>query len=89
MATLIDLGFNTFLSFGREWGRFGVVIPGLMGTPGATSWTLLGIALLLLSVSSHGSYQKAHVKARSSSAADSTFVSGHLVAFADRVFVRG
>jgi signal transduction histidine kinase/PAS domain-containing protein/ActR/RegA family two-component response regulator len=38
---------NTLLMFGREWGRVGVVVPGRMGPPGALSWTLLGVALVL------------------------------------------
>jgi PAS domain S-box-containing protein len=47
-ASGIDLGINTFLMFGREWGRAGVVIPGLMGPPSAVSWTLIGTSLLFL-----------------------------------------
>lgn len=38
---------NTLLLFDRPWGRTGVVDPGRMGPPGATSWTLVGIALIL------------------------------------------
>lgn len=49
IATNIDLGFiNTILMFGREWGRAGVISPGRMGPPASTSWTLLGIALVLI-----------------------------------------
>lgn len=47
IATEIDLGINTLLMFGREWGRGGVIAPGRMGTPGAVSWTLIGSALVL------------------------------------------
>ena len=44
----IDLGrLNTFLMFGREWGRGSTVSPGRMGPPGAVSWTLLGTAFLI------------------------------------------
>ena len=39
---------NTFLLFDRQWGRTGVIDPGRMGPPGATSWTLIGIAAVLL-----------------------------------------
>src|SRR5687768_1360706 len=46
----VDLGINTFLMFGRQWGRTGVVIPGLMGFPASASWTLIGTALLLFSL---------------------------------------
>ena len=44
----IDFGFNTLLMFGREWGRTGTNIPGLMGFPGSMSWTLLGTSLILI-----------------------------------------
>ena len=40
-------GLNSFLMFGREWGRATTVSPGRMGPPGSISWTLLGTALLL------------------------------------------
>jgi hypothetical protein len=43
-----DFGFNTILMFGREWGRAGLNIPGLMGFPGSVSWTLVGASLVLL-----------------------------------------
>jgi PAS domain S-box-containing protein len=39
--------FNSFLMFGREWGRANTVSPGRMGPPGALSWTLLGTAFVL------------------------------------------
>ncbi len=45
----IDLGIDTPLMFGRTWGRVGVLSPGRMGPAGATSWTLIGIALVLAS----------------------------------------
>lgn len=48
-ATGIDLGIDSRLLFGREWGRGNVVAPGRMGPPGAISWTLLGLALGLAS----------------------------------------
>jgi PAS domain S-box-containing protein len=51
----VDLGIDTLLMFDRTWGRVGVVSPGRMGPPGATSWTLIGTALLLISVSRQGS----------------------------------
>ena len=41
------LGFHSLLMFGREWGRGGTLEPGRMGPPGATSWTLIGTALLM------------------------------------------
>ena len=44
----VDFGrFNSFLMFGREWGRANTVSPGRMGPPGALSWTLLGTAFVL------------------------------------------
>jgi PAS domain S-box-containing protein len=46
----IDLGIDTVLTFGRPWGRQGVIFPGRMGPPGAVSWTLLGTAILLASL---------------------------------------
>jgi PAS domain S-box-containing protein len=45
----IDLGVDTLLMFDRTWGRVGVLSPGRMGPSGATSWTLVGIALFLAS----------------------------------------
>lgn len=48
ILTEIDLGINTPLMFGREWGRESVITPGQMGTPAATSLTLIGIAFILL-----------------------------------------
>jgi PAS domain S-box-containing protein len=38
---------NTTLMFNREWGRTGVIVPGRMGPPGSTCWTLIGAALIL------------------------------------------
>jgi PAS domain S-box-containing protein len=49
--TGIDLGIDTVLLFDRTWGRAGVISPGRMGPPGAISWTVIGIALLLASLS--------------------------------------
>jgi signal transduction histidine kinase/ActR/RegA family two-component response regulator/PAS domain-containing protein len=44
-----NLGIDTLLLFGRTWGRRGVLMPGRMGPPGAVSWTVIGIALMLAS----------------------------------------
>ncbi|HUR28505.1 MAG TPA: ATP-binding protein [Planctomycetota bacterium] len=44
----IDLGIDRIFLFGRSWGQTSTVSPGRMGVPGATSWTLLGIGVLLL-----------------------------------------
>ena len=40
--------FNSFLTFGREWGRAGTISSGRIGTPGSTSFTLIGLAVILL-----------------------------------------
>jgi signal transduction histidine kinase/CheY-like chemotaxis protein len=45
--TGIDLHIDTLLLFGHEWGRTGVLFPGRMGPPGATSWAILGIAIVI------------------------------------------
>lgn len=50
IVTDIDLGINDVLMFGREWGRVGVTVPGRMGTPASTSWTLIGIAILITAI---------------------------------------
>ncbi|MEJ7622394.1 MAG: ATP-binding protein [Pyrinomonadaceae bacterium] len=50
IVTEIDLRINTLLMFDREWGRLGVITPGQMNAPGASSWTLIGIAIFLLSI---------------------------------------
>ncbi|NOT28184.1 MAG: response regulator [Acidobacteria bacterium] len=47
----IDLGIDTLLMFDRSWGRATVLSPGRMGPSGATSWTLIGCALVLASLS--------------------------------------
>ncbi len=43
---------NSFLMFDREWGRGGTLAPGQIGTPAAASFTLIGISLVLISLSS-------------------------------------
>ncbi len=45
--TGIDLGIDQVLLFGRPWGRLATLVPGRMGVPGATSWALAGLALIL------------------------------------------
>ncbi|HEU4692060.1 MAG TPA: hypothetical protein VFS23_27045, partial [Vicinamibacterales bacterium] len=45
-----DLQIDTLLLFGREWGQTGVLSPGRMGPPGAVSWTLIGIAIVIASL---------------------------------------
>ena len=53
-ATLLEhaFGFNFgidgTLLFGRPWGSRGTVVPGRMGIPAAVSWTLAGMAVILL-----------------------------------------
>jgi hypothetical protein len=47
----VRLGIDDLLMFERTWGRVGVLFPGRMGPPGATSWTLIGITLALTSLS--------------------------------------
>ena len=49
-AFRVDFGFNSLLMFGREWGRVGVLVRGLMGVPASISWTMIGLALILVSV---------------------------------------
>jgi signal transduction histidine kinase/CheY-like chemotaxis protein len=45
----VDLGIDTLLMFGRTWGRTSVASPGRMGPPGAISWTIIGVALVITS----------------------------------------
>lgn len=46
----IDLpAVNQALMFGREWGRDGTLSPGRMGPSGSSSWTLIGLSLVVLS----------------------------------------
>ena len=47
-ASGANLGIDTLLIFGRAWGSSGTLATGRMGPPAATSWTLVGAALLLL-----------------------------------------
>lgn len=42
--------FNTFLMFNREWGISGTVFQGRIGTPGSVSWSLIGVALIVISL---------------------------------------
>jgi PAS domain S-box-containing protein len=61
----IQLGIDDLLMFDRTWGRLGVLFPGRMGPPGATSWTLIGITLVITSLStiSEGSIRRFRAKA--------------------------
>ena len=43
-----DFRFNHQLLFGRQWGRGATVSPGRMGLPASSSFTLIGMALVLL-----------------------------------------
>jgi PAS domain S-box-containing protein len=43
----VNVGIDGLLLFERTWGRRGVVVPGRMGPPGSTAWTLLGVGLVL------------------------------------------
>lgn len=49
IVTAIDVGLDTILMFGREWGRTGTISAGRVGTPAAVSWSLIGISLVILS----------------------------------------
>ncbi len=40
-------GIDSLLLFHREWGRTGTVVPGRIGPPASTAFTLLGLALIL------------------------------------------
>ena len=51
-ASGIDLGIDGLFLFDRTWGRVGVLAPGRMGPPGAVSWTLLGLSIVLASIRS-------------------------------------
>lgn len=48
----VNMRIDTLFMFDREWGRVGVLVPGRMGPPGTLSWTLVGCALVLLSLGS-------------------------------------
>jgi signal transduction histidine kinase/ActR/RegA family two-component response regulator len=48
----IDLGIDGLFLFGRTWGRGGVIVPGRMGPPGAVSWTMLGLSIVMASIRS-------------------------------------
>jgi signal transduction histidine kinase/CheY-like chemotaxis protein len=51
-ASGVDLGIDTLFLFGRTWGNTGVLVPGRMGPPGAISWTMIGLAIVLASIRS-------------------------------------
>ncbi len=48
----IDLGIDGLFLFGRTWGRGGTIVPGRMGPPGALSWTMLGLSIVMASIRS-------------------------------------
>jgi PAS domain S-box-containing protein len=45
--TALDFGIDRLLLFGRTWGGHATVVPGRMGLPASTCFTLLGCSLLL------------------------------------------
>jgi len=47
--TGLNLHIDTLFLFDRSWGRVGVISPGRMGPPGASAWSLIGVALMLIS----------------------------------------
>ena len=51
-ASGIDLGIDGLFLFGRTWGRSGTIVPGRMGPPGALSWTMLGLSIVMASIRS-------------------------------------
>src|SRR5688572_16189741 len=46
-VTGIDLGIDSLLLFDRPWGHSTTTVPGRMGPPASTAFTLLGAALVL------------------------------------------
>jgi len=54
----VNLGIDSPLTFGRAWGRTGVLSAGRMGPTGATSWTLIGIGLVLASFPRGSAYRR-------------------------------
>lgn len=64
---------NTLLLFDREWGGVGTIAPGRMGTPGGTSWTLLGAALVVACIS-RPSFPREKERRRHSIAAALAFI---------------
>ena len=51
-ASGIDLGIDGLFLFGRTWGTQRRHRPGRMGPPGALSWTMLGLSIVLASIRS-------------------------------------
>ena len=51
-ASGINLGVDQLFLFGRTWGQGLVLVPGRMGPPGAVSWTMIGLAIVLASIRS-------------------------------------
>jgi signal transduction histidine kinase/ActR/RegA family two-component response regulator len=50
--TRIDLGIDSLFLFHRTWGNTRVLVPGRMGPPGAVSWTMIGLAIVLATIRS-------------------------------------
>jgi signal transduction histidine kinase/CheY-like chemotaxis protein len=51
-ASDIDLGVDGLFLYNRTWGNSRVLVPGRMGPPGAMSWLLIGLAIVLASIRS-------------------------------------
>src|SRR6185503_3896461 len=51
-ASGIDLKVDQLFLFGRPWGNNRVLAIGRMGPPGAISWTMIGLAIVLASIQS-------------------------------------
>ena len=51
-ASGIDLRTDQLFLFDRTWGNSRVLVPGRMGPPGAISWTMIGLAIVLASIQS-------------------------------------
>jgi signal transduction histidine kinase/CheY-like chemotaxis protein len=51
-ASGIDLRIDQLFLFGRPWGNNRVLAVGRMGPPGAISWTMIGLAIVLASIQS-------------------------------------
>jgi PAS domain S-box-containing protein len=74
----VDLGTDTLLMFDRLWGRIGVVHPGRMGPPGATSWTLVGLALVVATAGGPRTRAAAPILALGAAAISSLSLVGYL-----------
>lgn len=63
LQTGVDLGFNSLLYFNRDWGGTATLTRGQIGMPGSTSFSLIGISIVLIALTSRERSRKLRITA--------------------------